>query len=93
MDTVLIVYAYLPTPVLACAKAAAWAGGALIGVSPRAAAAVREHRLPNTGQIDVAVRRILQELDDREGHSTELGLLVRALGRRPVYVREAASTN
>ncbi len=32
----------------------------------------------------------LARIDGREGHSTELGVLVRALGRRDVFVRLSA---
>jgi hypothetical protein len=88
MEPVPIVYAYLPAPMPAHGPATVVGGGALIGVSARAAAAIRAHRDPETGRLGPEVRRLLHALDDREAHATELGLLVRALARRSVYVRD-----
>lgn len=91
MDVDAIVFTYLPVPSTARGTPAVCAGGAMITVSPRAAAAIRAHRDPDTGLLVQSARQALAALDDREGQTTELRLLVRALGRRAVFVREVPS--
>jgi hypothetical protein len=46
-----------------------------------AAAAIRANRNPDTGLLAQSARQALAAPDHREGHATELRLLVRALGR------------
>lgn len=93
MDSVEVIYTYLPVPAPARGGTTACAGGAMISISPQAAAAIRAHRAPDTGRLAQSARPALTALDGGEGLATELRLLVRALGRRAVYVRELLGTS
>jgi hypothetical protein len=85
-----VVFAYLPVPFREGGQPASVSGGAAIVVSPSALVAIRASIADDSGRLPRSARSALERIDDREARATELGILIRALGRRDVYVRETA---
>jgi hypothetical protein len=82
-----IVYAYQPAGLTAKGAPAIAAGGASVMVSTAALSAIRSLICDDDGRLPVSAGAALARIDEREGHATELGLLVRVLARRDVFIR------
>ncbi|MFN9773995.1 MAG: hypothetical protein ACK54X_15405 [Burkholderiales bacterium] len=84
-----LAYGYLPLPDCGRRGASFAAGGAAIAVSEEALHAIRAAIVDRHGRLPRTIAAELARIDEREVHSTELHLLLRALARRDVYVRVA----
>lgn len=82
-----VTYTFAPVGLTAKGQPAIAAGGASVMVSPAALVAIRLLVCDDDGRLPMSALTALARIDDREGHSTELGILVRALARRDVFVR------
>jgi hypothetical protein len=82
-----VAYAYQPAGLTAKDAPAVAAGGAAVMVSPAALVAVQSLIVNDDGKLPMTPRTALARIDEREGHQTELSVLVRALARRDVFVR------
>jgi hypothetical protein len=85
-----VAYGYLAPSSCGRHGSAIAAGGASIAVSASALRAIRAAIPGHGGWLPRAAAVVLTRIDEREAHATELGLLVRALARREVFVRVAA---
>jgi hypothetical protein len=85
-----VAYGYLAPSGCGRHRSAIAAGGASIAVSAAALRAIRAAITGDGGWLPRATAAVLARIDEREAHASELGLLVRALGRRAVFVRLAA---
>lgn len=86
-----LAYGYLPLPDCGRHDASFAAGGAAIVVSEAALRAIRAAIDDRHGRLPRSIAAELARIDEREAHSTELRLLCRALARREVWVRVAAT--
>lgn len=87
LELTAVVYAYQPAGLTAKGAPAVAAGGASVMLSPAALVAIRSLIADDDGRMPKTARAVLARIDEREGHATELGVLVRALAKRDVFIR------
>lgn len=81
-----VVFAYAPAGLTAKGLPAA-AGGVAVSVSQAAALAIKTMIVDDDGRLPMSARAALERFDERESGATDLAVLIRALGRRDVFVR------